>query len=140
MVTYCHSGVRAGKAEEALKASGFTYVRNGGGYDLPPSNTAQLEQLCTPPTVPKVTIAPTRFEIWRQLRRSEHVTALSSTIGCSVGSFAVCAEPGRVEREFGSFCHAACKARGKCTGAVTGLLTRLNKAGWHRLLAPVKLH
>ena len=58
VVTYCHSGVRAGKAEEALKASGFTYVRNGGGYDLPPSNTAQLEQLCTPPTVPKVTIAP----------------------------------------------------------------------------------
>jgi phage shock protein E len=32
IVTYCHSGARAGLAEAALKAAGFEYVRNGGGY------------------------------------------------------------------------------------------------------------
>ena len=58
IITYCHSGVRAGRAETALKAAGFLYVRNGGGYAIPPSNTAALERLCSPVLVPTVTIAP----------------------------------------------------------------------------------
>ena len=47
IVTYCHSGVRAGKAETDLKDAGFTYVRNGGGYAIPAGNTEKLEHVCT---------------------------------------------------------------------------------------------
>jgi phage shock protein E len=57
VVTYCHSGVRAGRAAEALRSAGFTYVRNGGGYAIPPTNTAALERLCIPPgPLPSVTV------------------------------------------------------------------------------------
>ena len=59
IVTYCHSGVRAGQAETALKAAGFTYVRNGGGYAIPPANTAALQKLCAPTgPIPSVTVQP----------------------------------------------------------------------------------
>lgn len=58
IVTYCHSGVRAGKAETNLTDAGFTYVRNGGGYAIPAGNTAKLESLCTCCSVPTVTINP----------------------------------------------------------------------------------
>lgn len=34
---------------------------------------------------PKLTQSTTRYLLWKQLRRSQHVTALSSTIGCNVG-------------------------------------------------------
>jgi rhodanese-related sulfurtransferase len=58
IVTYCHSGVRAGAAETALTDAGFTYVRNGGGYAIPAGNTAQLESLCSCCSVPTVAISP----------------------------------------------------------------------------------
>jgi len=32
IVVYCRSGNRSGKAEDALKAAGFTQVINGGAY------------------------------------------------------------------------------------------------------------
>ncbi len=40
--------------------------------------------------VPKLYINPTRYLIWRQIRRHPGVTALSATINCTVGSFSVC--------------------------------------------------
>jgi rhodanese-related sulfurtransferase len=46
-VIYCHSGVRAGRAEVVLRNSGFTDVIDAAGYDIPEGNHEQLEQLCT---------------------------------------------------------------------------------------------
>ena len=46
IVTYCYSGVRAGRAETVLESAGFTDVRNGGGYVVPAGNAAKLEALC----------------------------------------------------------------------------------------------
>ena len=40
--------------------------------------------------VPKLYINPTRYHIWRQVRREPGVTALSATINCTVGSYAEC--------------------------------------------------
>ena len=40
--------------------------------------------------VPKLYIAPTRYHIWKQIRRHPGVTALSATINCTIGSFSVC--------------------------------------------------
>jgi hypothetical protein len=35
--------------------------------------------------VPQLFVSRTRYLLWRQLRRSEHVTTFSHTIGCSIG-------------------------------------------------------
>ena len=54
MVTYGGLGVRAGSAQAALEAAGYTNVENGGGYEVS-ADVASLEQLCTslePPTAP----------------------------------------------------------------------------------------
>lgn len=40
--------------------------------------------------VPKLYINPTRYLIWKQVRRHPGVTALSATINCTIGSFSVC--------------------------------------------------
>ena len=42
--------------------------------------------------VPKLYINPTRYLIWKQIRRQPGVTALSATINCTIGSFSVCPE------------------------------------------------
>lgn len=49
--------------------------------------------------VPKVTINPTRFFIWWQLHREADVTIRSHTMHCTVGQFAICANPERIEKE-----------------------------------------
>ncbi len=46
VVTYCYSGTRAGQAEAVLRSAGFTNVLNGGGWVVPPSNSALLRSLC----------------------------------------------------------------------------------------------
>ena len=40
--------------------------------------------------VPKLYIAPTRYHIWRQIRRHPDVTTFSATLNCTIGSFSVC--------------------------------------------------
>ena len=40
--------------------------------------------------VPKPYIRPTRYLIWRQVRRYPGVTAISATLNCTIGSFSVC--------------------------------------------------
>ena len=65
---------------------------------------------------PKLTQSPTRYLLWKQLRRSPHVTALSSTIGCNVASYEVCESASRVATESGDFCQAWCGSRILCTG------------------------
>lgn len=42
--------------------------------------------------VPKLYIRPTRYLIWRQVRRHPGVTAISATLNCTIGSFSVCPE------------------------------------------------
>lgn len=42
--------------------------------------------------VPKLYIRPTRYLIWRQVRRHPGVTALSATLNCTIGSFSICKE------------------------------------------------
>ena len=46
IVTYCHSGARAGQAETTLKARGLRNVIDGWGYNIPEGNTAVLQRLC----------------------------------------------------------------------------------------------
>ena len=42
--------------------------------------------------VPKLYIRPTRYLIWKQVRRHPGVTALSATLNCTIGSFSICRE------------------------------------------------
>ena len=48
--------------------------------------------------VPKPYIRPTRYLIWRQVRRHPGVTAISATINCTIGSFSVC--PAAIQPNF----------------------------------------
>ena len=66
---------------------------------------------------PKLTQSVTRYLLWKQLRRSPHVTALSSTIGCNIASYEVCESKERVDAEFGSFCRRWCHSNIMCTGS-----------------------
>jgi hypothetical protein len=40
--------------------------------------------------VPKLYVNPTRYQLWRALRRERGVTAVSSTLSCTVGAFEAC--------------------------------------------------
>lgn len=75
--------------------------------------------------VPKLSQSVTRYMVWKQLRRSEHVTALSSTIGCNVAAYEVCASASRVANEWQSFCRGWCGSqRGsymRCSGSAAML-------------------
>ena len=64
---------------------------------------------------PKLSQSATRYLLWKQLRRSPHVTALSSTIGCNVASYAICQTPERFEAEFETFCNGWCRSKVRCT-------------------------
>ena len=46
IATYCRSGGRAGQAESALRAIGFTDVTNVGGWVIPRGNDAVVEAVC----------------------------------------------------------------------------------------------
>ena len=57
--------------------------------------------------IPKLYIRPTRYQIWRQLRRVPNVTLLSSTLLCGYGPFDTCAavcRPSTAPRRCGSRC------------------------------------
>ena len=57
--------------------------------------------------IPKLYIRPTRYQIWRQLRRVPNVTLLSSTLYCGYGPFDTCAavcRPSTAPRRCGSRC------------------------------------
>ena len=40
--------------------------------------------------VPKLYIQPSRYQIWRQMRRWPKVTAISATINCTIGAMSIC--------------------------------------------------
>ena len=70
---------------------------------------------------PKLTQSLTRYLLWKQMRRSPHVTALSSTIGCNVASYEVCESPDAIANDYGSFCHRWCGSKIMCTGGAQPL-------------------
>lgn len=60
--------------------------------------------------IPKLHIAPQRYQLWRQLHSLRGVTALSSTLNCTVRPMEICTEPARLAdgAAYRTFCHAAC--------------------------------
>lgn len=61
--------------------------------------------------VPKLYIEPTRYRIWRQVRRLPNVTALSGTLNCSVGQFSACRVVDRLsDEQLQTYCHDYCRA------------------------------
>lgn len=67
---------------------------------------------------PKLTQSATRYLLWKQLRRSPHVTALSSTIGCNVASYHICQSAASLEGVYDSFCRPWCHSQVPCTPGV----------------------
>jgi hypothetical protein len=66
--------------------------------------------------VPKLYINPTRYLIWRQIRRHPGVTAVSASINCTVGQFsAACQTGGGVKTlsddALHTFCRPFCRSR-----------------------------
>ena len=83
--------------------------------------------------VPKLYLSATRYWLWQQLRNSEHATALSHTLMCSVGAYEVCADPRRVEREYSSFCSRACNISSACTPSAGALREQCRRGGYATL-------
>ena len=90
--------------------------------------------------VPKLYIRPTRYLIWRQVRRHPGVTALSATLNCTIGSFAVCKEaalPNFTIERSRTYCQDFCASH-----IMDDFKTLLNDAPGHtrrnvtRLVAP----
>ena len=69
--------------------------------------------------VPKLYLGQTqRYELWRQLRREPGVRAISSTINCTVGAYAICRTPDRWAAEHATFCQRDCGTTRTCKGSV----------------------
>ena len=59
--------------------------------------------------VPKLYIAPTRYQIWRQIRRHPGVTTFSATLNCTIGSMSVCRRVKNITlQESRNFCTDFC--------------------------------
>ena len=69
--------------------------------------------------IPKLYLSRTRYTLWRALRNDARVTALSSTLRCTVGAYSVCrrgeaAIMGEGERFFRSWCKPFCGEAAPC--------------------------
>jgi len=61
--------------------------------------------------VPKLYIQPTRYLIWKQIRRWPKVTAISATINCTIGSMVICKEIRNCsEQRVRNFCVPFCQS------------------------------
>ena len=80
------AGVVAGDAERAGAGS------TGGATEQPPPIVpwARRKLLFFACHVPKLFIKPTRYLIWKQLRRDPRVTATSWSVLCTIGSYRTC--------------------------------------------------
>ena len=63
--------------------------------------------------VPKLHINNMRYRLWKALLNHSDVTALSSTLECTVGAYDVCTSAARVAAEYKTFCYQnkACRPR-----------------------------
>ena len=94
------------------------WLANAPGASPPPVPPwSQRKLLFFAGHTPKLTQRATRYLLWKQLRRSAHVSALSSTIGCNIASYEVCASATRIEAEFSTFCHSWCHSKVICVGS-----------------------
>jgi hypothetical protein len=65
--------------------------RSRGGDDVPsPQPWRQRPFLFFAGHIPKLHISPLRYQLWRRLRGADGVTAISSTINCTVGPMQIC--------------------------------------------------
>ena len=86
-----------------------------GAASPPPSPPfAQRKLLLFSGHVPKLSVSPTRYHIWKQLRLQRHrATVQSHTINCTIGQFEVCRWPPEVLAQksndwFRTRCHSYC--------------------------------
>jgi len=83
--------------------------------------------------VPKLYIEPTRYRIWRQVRRLPNVTARSGTLNCSVGQFSACrVVDGLSDEQLRSYCHDYCRAHAE-EGASVKRVEEAGKQLAHKL-------
>lgn len=60
---------------------------------------------------PKLQISRLRFELLRQLWHASDVTAISTTINCTVLPYEVCTSAAEISRSYAHFCHHGCAPR-----------------------------
>ena len=78
--------------------------------------------------IPKLALSRMRFDLWRALRRSSHVSALSHSLWCTVGSyFEACGSPTVLQDHWKGFCrpfcNASCGASCRCIGSAKELVS-----------------
>ena len=93
-------------------------VDPAGAAQLPetPSWSARVKLLFFSGHVPKLSINPTRYRIWHQIKSDPRVTAFSHTLNCSVGSYlSTCKKLPLASRDhYLTFCHPQCGSASKC--------------------------
>ena len=92
--------------------------------------------------VPKLYLGQTqRYELWRQLRREPGVRAISSTINCTVGAYAICRTPERWPTEWATYCQEPCGSRRQCSTSDSGLRRQCRayrKVDWEEELPDIR--
>ena len=122
----------------ALAAPPWLVGEPGAAPPSPPLPWAERRLLFFAGHVPKLYISATRYKLWKQLYNASAVTVVSSTIGCTVGAYAVCQSESRIAAEHRTFCHAACGARAKavCAASAADLRKRCKiynrRVDWRR--------
>ena len=75
---------------------------------------AERALLFFPGHVPKLYINSVRYKLWRQVRNLDGVTAISGTLNCTVGAYAVCEGlANRSDAELKTHCAPFCEAMAK---------------------------
>ena len=75
---------------------------------------AERALLFFPGHVPKLYINGVRYKLWRQVRNLDGVTAISGTLNCTVGAYAVCEGlANRSDAELKTHCAPFCEAMAK---------------------------
>ena len=87
-------------------------VAPDGEVPTPPGRWRERPLLFFTGHVPKLYINPTRYLIWRQIRRHPGVLAISATINCTVGQFAECARINEPNFSYFSYCQPYCSSHG----------------------------
>ena len=87
-------------------------VAADGEVPTPPGRWHERPLLFFTGHVPKLYINPTRYLIWRQIRRHPGVLAISATINCTIGQFAECARLNQPNFSYFSYCQPYCSSHG----------------------------
>ena len=88
-------------------------VAPDGEVPTPPGRWHERPLLFFTGHVPKLYINPTRYLIWKQIRRHPGVLAISATINCTIGQFAECARLNQPNFSYFSYCQVRVRARAR---------------------------